>query len=271
MEAPKELSDGDFQRIVERIKRLSGIVIQDHKRTMVQTRIAERMSNLGLSDFGEYLDSLDLLQDSEEEEHFCNALTTNLTSFFREDHHFDHFSKEIDQHIAVGADRLRIWSAGCSTGQEAYSIALLLEKSKVRKQIPDTKILATDIDTDVLQVASSATYPIAMKEQIPRECLTNQVKSQNASLEFGQGITNYVSFKRLNLLQNWPMKGQFDFIFCRNVVIYFSAETKARLISRFANILKPGGILYLGHSETILGDHPMLKNAGKTIYKKAVE
>lgn len=262
------MAEAEFQQIVERIRRLSGIVIQEHKRTMVQARIAEHMNNLGIRTFSDYLAYLDSPNGAIEEQRFCNVLTTNLTSFFREEHHFRHFEDEIERLSRLDKSKLRIWSAGCSSGQEPYSLALLLESQKVSRKIPDIKILATDIDTDVLENAKSAVYKEEGLEKIPEYLQSSHYIHKGNSFKFSDRVRSYVTFRQLNLLERWPMKGHFDFIFCRNVVIYFSADTKARLISRFAEILRPGGILYLGHSETILGDHKLLENVGKTIYKR---
>jgi len=134
--------------------------------------------------------------------------------------------------------------------------------------VQNTKVLATDIDSKVLQVARSATYDREYLSQLPKEMTGPAVRCNTTKFEFVPKIRELISFKRLNLLEPWPMNGPFDFIFCRNVMIYFSAETKADLISDFAKILRPGGILYLGHSETILGEHPMLVGEGNTIYRR---
>ena len=263
-----QMSQSDFARISSRIENQCGIILQDHKRTMVQTRILDRVSALGLNDFGEYLDYLDEFDRDPEQEEFCNALTTNLTSFFRENHHFEHFNKEVEEVQRTGTDRLRIWSAGCSTGEEPYSIAMSLLRMGTNDYVQNTKVLATDIDSKVLQVARSATYDREDLSQFPTEMTGPAVRCDATKLEFVPKIRELISFKRLNLLEPWPMNGPFDFIFCRNVMIYFSAETKAHLISDFAKILRPGGILYLGHSETILGEHPMLVGEGNTIYRR---
>lgn len=235
---------------------------------MVQSRILERITSLGFDTFSAYLDYLDGTTDQVEIEHFCNALTTNLTSFFRENHHFDHFSNEVTEMKNAELKKLRVWSAGCSTGEEAYSIASLLYALNVPKKIEDTKILATDIDTDVLAKARAGIYDISDLAQISKRLLKAGVDRNENDFQFAPKIRHLIAFKRLNLLQSWPMKGTFEFIFCRNVMIYFSAETKALLISRFAEMLRPGGVLYLGHSETILGDHPLFQSEGNTIYRK---
>ncbi len=263
------MSDSDFQRIVLRFQKLSGILIPDHKKAMVRTRIVNRVRALGFDNFPTYLDHLERNEGNSEHQNFCNALTTNLTSFFREMHHFDHFSAEVGEMAKLGSERLRIWSAGCSTGEEPYSIALTLLLNGQRSGISDTKILATDIDTDVLELAKKAQYERDLLDQIEGQNIGKMVDEIDSSkFEFHKNVIDLISFKQLNLLQNWPMKGPFDIIFCRNVLIYFSADIKAELINRFARMLRPGGVLYLGHSETVLGDHPLLINEGLTTYRK---
>ena len=263
-----ELKSDDFFRIVNRLQKLTGIVIKEHKHVMVQTRISERVKQLGFDGFASYLDFLDLPDGESELENFCNALTTNLTSFFREDHHFLHFSDELARLKTSKSNRFRVWSAGCSTGEEAYSIALILLQKKVKNALPDTKILATDIDTTVLKAAKAARYSLSELDRISNFNDRKIATVDGPEFTFTKEVRELVAFKGLNLQHEWPMKGSFDAIFCRNVLIYFSAETKAKLISRFAQALKPNGILYLGHSERILTDHKQLKAEGKTTYRK---
>lgn len=263
-----QMSSSDFDRITQRLYRMSGIVIQDHKRTMVQARIIGRIRQLELDSFAEYLDFLETPQGEQELTNFCNALTTNLTSFFREFHHFEHFSKELERYRNSNDHSLRIWSAGCSSGEEPYSIALSIVNKQLTDVFSDIKILATDIDTNVLNKAKMATYEVTAMDEVFKLNAKNSVKVNGSQFEVLPNARNLVSFKSLNLLRKWPMTGKFDVIFCRNVLIYFSAETKAQLIMRFAQMLKPEGVLYLGHSENILGVHPMLINEGKTIYRR---
>ena len=226
------------------------------------------MEAMGFNSVTGYLDFLQSPNGRTEDQLFCNALTTNLTSFFRESHQLDHLESMVKELSKSGCQRLRLWSAGCSTGQEPYSLALVLRHSGVTKQIQDTKILATDIDTSVLDNAKSGVYRLPFLEQIPDIYREGAVKKTDNSFEFNSAVRDLIHFRQLNLLDQWPMNGKFEFIFCRNVVIYFSAETKNEMISRFAEMLQPGGVLYLGHSETILGEHPLLENAGASIYRK---
>jgi len=262
----------DFQRIASRIREMTGIVLQEHKRVMVQTRVMDRIRSQGFKSFENYLDFLDQPQGQPELEYFCNALTTNLTSFFREIHHFEHFSQEINRLVNEEVDKLRFWSAGCSTGEEAYSMALLVSQMNFNELVPNTKILATDIDTNVLSAAKSSLFndsSIKDIKNIDKRFIKR--REEGGLFSFTSDVKDIISFKRLNLLNTWPMNGKFDVIFCRNVLIYFSAQTKTNLISRFVNKLNPNGVLYLGHSETILDEHPQLVNEGNTIYRKSID
>ncbi len=226
------------------------------------------MNELGINRFDEYIKIIENPEHAEEQQLFCNSLTTNLTSFFREHHHFDQFESELRCLLERNPIRLRIWSAGCSTGQEAYSIALLLSQLQTQSFVPDAKILATDIDTRVLDTARKGRYELDDTTDAVSNSYSDFLEIGKSHLEIDQSVKDLISFKQLNLLGDWPMKGPFDFIFCRNVIIYFSEKSKSELIERFAKILRPGGILFLGHSETILGQHPNLQIFEKTSYRR---
>lgn len=268
----QSLSDSSFERIAARIGEMAGIVLEPRKKQMIFSRLNRRVRALDLSGFEAYIDFLDSADGASEQQDFVNALTTNLTSFFRESHHYDHLRKEIiAPTLAAGRTRLRIWSAGCSTGEEPYSTALCLAEAV--KPIPDDfKILATDIDTKVLEHCRAATYDAGRNQEIAQR-FRNFLSIDKAADQFTLSIEirRCVSFKQLNLMQNWPMSGPFDVIFCRNVLIYFSRETKASLLDRFVQKLVPGGFLYLGHSEPILQEHPHLISKGQTMYQRRVE
>ncbi len=262
------LSDQDFQRVVDRVFATSGIVLQAHKRQMVISRLSRRLHARGFSSFSDYLDHLDAGTDSAELEAFSNALTTNLTSFFREAHHFEHFTEHVVVPVlAAGESRLRVWSAGCSTGEEPYSIALAL--FRLGKRLPgDFRILATDIDTNVLARGKAGLYESSRTTTVPADAKRWLRPAQAGMVEVAADVRRMISFLPLNLLHDWPVKGPFNAIFCRNVLIYFDAQTKARIIDRFAELLPSGGFLYLGHSESILGEHKKLAGLGRTIYRR---
>lgn len=269
--APGEItmSDTEFQRVAQRVSDMAGIVLEPHKRQMIVSRLSRRLRARSLDDIGTYLDYLDKGADRQELQEFLNTLTTNLTSFFREAHHFRHLERHVFGVLREKkASKMRIWSAGCSSGEEPYSIALTALETF--GGIPsDFKILATDLDTNMLDRGRAGTYPIERVADTDKR-FSRHFRQQpgGETVKLPAATMNAISFRQLNLLESWPMHGPFDAIFCRNVMIYFNAETKARLIDRFAEILVPGGFLYLGHSESILGEHPRLTNCGETTYQR---
>lgn len=262
------MTDDQFRRIAERVFATCGIVLKDHKRQMIYTRLARRLRALGLDDFGAYLDLLEGRDGAQELQEFTNAVTTNLTSFFREAHHFDHLRSTLLEPAAAapGRARVRIWSAGCSTGEEPYSIALSALASKAAERC-DLRILATDLDTKVLSKAEAGVYPADRAADVPADVRAG-LSRRGDQVEASRAARDLIAFRRLNLLHDWPFSGPFDVIFCRNVLIYFDAATKASLVDRFAKVLAPNGVLYLGHSESLLGEHALLTSEGRTIYRR---
>lgn len=262
------LSPEVFSRIARRVKANTGIVLKDHKSVMVQARIARRLRELGFSDFKSYVDYLESPTGHAEITHFCNAITTNLTSFFRENHHFEHFERELQSKKIDPDQNFRIWSAGCSTGEEPYCISMVL--TTCPKISATTKILATDLDTDVLAKGRAGRYSVEKVDGIPDRFRNSITLGPGPNeFEFSNDLKNKITFNRLNLLEKWPFKNKFDIIFCRNVLIYFDTETKMHLVKKFANALRPSGVLYLGHSETILEEHPLLNSEGRTTYRRS--
>ena len=272
--AAKELvfSKADFCSIRDKVYELSGIRLGDQKFDLVYSRLARRLRALGLHDFNAYLKHLDGPEGAAELERMLNALTTNLTSFFREAHHFDHLRKTaLGSCLARrrGQDRrLRLWSSACSTGEEPYSIAMTILESGIDVSRMDLRILATDLNTDVLEQASLGQYSAQVMAKCPEAYRRYFKPNPDGGGQIKASIRDLISFRQLNLLGRWPMKGPFDIVFCRNVLIYFDTETKHRLVNRFVDILKPEGWLYLGHSESASGDHPQLELIGQTIYRK---
>ena len=269
-----ELNDEDFARIRRLLKERSGIDVGAGKRMLVYGRLTRRLRALKLENFGDYLKLVDD-PHSDESRSFLNALTTNVTELFREEHHFELLRERvIPEMVDAGARRLRIWSAGCSLSDEPYSIGLTLAL------LPelcdwDIKILATDIDSEVLSQASAGTYQVERIEK-----LSPQLKAffgrgigKNAGLaRVGPRVRNMITFKQLNLHDDWPMHGPFDVIFCRNVIIYFDQPTRERLVRRYAELLRPGGYLCLGHSESpTAGKVASLKSCGRTAFVKSGE
>lgn len=266
------LTDQEFETISNKVYEACGIVLGSHKREMVYSRLARRIRALNLTSFAQYIVYLDE-HKREEFSHFINAITTNLTSFFREPYHFDFLNETLVPQILErnkSSRRVRIWSAGCSTGEEPYSIAMTLADKFPTSW--DVKILATDLDSNVLAKANLGEYPQSSVTGIDtalkkRFFLANK---QTGMFKVKSELRQKIYFKRLNLLQDWPMKGEFDVIFCRNVVIYFDQPTKELLFKRYAAQLCSQGHLFLGHSESMNKSQKEFVALGKTMYRKAL-
>jgi chemotaxis protein methyltransferase CheR len=267
-------SKGDFEFLAALAYQHAGISLSDSKRNLVYGRLSRRLRALGLTSFADYREYID--GDKTEIERFINSISTNHTKFFREAHHFTHFRSSVAELFAQqdqkkAMRRLRVWSAGCSTGEEPYTIALVLRREIADMARHDVKILATDIDTDVLTKASRGEYAAEALENIPDPFCRffKPTEAENAAtIKVAPEVRSLITFRPLNLMESWPVKGPFDAIFCRNVMIYFDAPTKARLIDRFSKLIKPGGWLYIGHSESLIGSHPGLHLMGRTIYRR---
>lgn len=272
-EFPFEQTHFDF--IARLIRQLAGIALARHKTEMVYARLSRRLRELGLADFDAYCGLLDSPEGAGEVGFLVNALTTNLTSFFRERHHFDHLARTalpeaITRRMDGGPARLRLWSAGCSSGQEPYTIAMVVATTVPDLRHWDARILATDIDTHMVETARRGTYPSDTAADIPaalRERFTRRERG-GASIHMGEEIRRLVAFKPLNLLEPWPMKGPFDAIFCRNVLIYFDRVGRTQVIEGFARMLRPDGHLYLGHSESLYGLSALFRPTGPTTYRR---
>ena len=268
-------SDNDFHALARFAYEHAGIALSDSKRNLVYSRLSRRLRLLGLTSFRQYRDYLSA--NTAELEGFLNAISTNLTKFFREAHHFDHFRSHVAAPFAQKAGRmacrrLRVWSAGCSTGEEPYTIAVVLKHEIDDVHRHDVRILATDIDTDVLGKAARGLYPASSLNEVPKSYWEFfepvDAGGQAKNVMVSDDVRALVAFRRLNLMDAWPFGGSFDAIFCRNVMIYFDAATKAALVERLTQKLVPGGWLYIGHSESLLGAHPGLQLAGRTTYRR---
>ncbi|MCC5969484.1 MAG: protein-glutamate O-methyltransferase [Pararhodobacter sp.] len=256
MNGTPELSIGDreFAALAKLVHGESGIVLADAKKGLVVSRLARRLRDLGLRSFGEYCHLLQAEDGADERSKLISALTTNVTKFYREDHHFRSLEEQIFPALiarARGGDRIRIWSAGCSTGEEPYSIAMeLLELCSDAAKL-DIRILATDIDPQVLAVASTGQYTETASAGIPESRRARYTSLRNGRYEMSSALRELITFAPLNLVGQWPIRGPFDVIFCRNVVIYFDAATQERLWQRFAGLIPVGGHLFIGHSERL--------------------
>jgi len=262
------LSDSEFERVRRRLYEQAGISLSESKRTLVVARLSRMVRTRNLGSFGALLDRLEGQSDPVEEQEFVNALTTNLTRFWREEHHFTHLVSYVGELMKMRPDkRLRIWSAGCSTGQEPYTIALCLLAAYPDLRRWDFKILATDIDTAVLAKAAAATYPVSETAGLSAERRALFEDVEGGRVRVPAAAARLISFKPLNLMAPWPMSGPFDAIFCRNVTIYFDRGTQHDVFSRLAAILRPSGFLYIGHSEHVDAGTTGLKLVGKTVYQ----
>lgn len=257
----------DFARIRALIYRQAGIALSESKQEMVYSRLARRLRAKGLSSFEEYLDGLENGRDNGEWEAFTNALTTNLTSFFREAHHFPILA----DHLRNMQAPLSIWCSASSTGEEPYSIAMTACEA-FGTLTPPVSIVATDIDTKVLETAENGVYPIERIDKMAQERTKRffqRGKGERSGLvRVRPELRQLITFKPLNLLAgSWPVSGPFDVIFCRNVMIYFDKPTQSRILERFVPLLKPEGLLFAGHSENFMYASDAFRLRGKTVYE----
>ena len=250
----------------------SGILVPDDKFDMFYSRLSKRVRMHGLENFKQYCQYLKNNPEQEFTE-FINAVTTNLTSFFREKHHFEYLKNTVIPEVLKRnstSKKIRVWSAGCSTGEEPYSLAMTLLEN-----IPsgwEIKILATDLDTNVLQTAAKGVYTSDRTSDLPADTLKRWFKrgtGKNANkVKMSKDLQAIIHFKQLNLMKQWPIKHYFDFIFCRNVLIYFDRETKEHLAQRYGGLLTTGSYLFIGHSESLHQLDTGFDLIGNTIYKK---
>ncbi|MCP4449240.1 MAG: protein-glutamate O-methyltransferase CheR [Myxococcales bacterium] len=259
-----------FRHLSELVTREIGIQLPDHKERLVYGRLVRRLRELQLSDFEDYIKILEDPSSGEMGE-FVNAVTTNVTSFFREPHQWKALRETLLPEIVANKSekRLRIWSAGCSTGQEPYSIMMCL--GEFFDQSWDIRLLATDLDTKVIATAESAVYREEAVENFTqtekRRWLLRGTGEQSGMVLVRPELRENITFRQLNLLKPWPFDGPFDIIFCRNVMIYFDKELMFNLVARFEQRLRPGGLLLIGHSESLLGGDFHLGAVAKNTYQ----
>jgi len=265
----------DFNFLRKVVTESTGIVVVDEKQDMFYSRLARRVRSLGLSSFRQYCDFIKNDRTGAETASLVNAITTNLTSFFREDYHFQYLADKVLPELlktSVRDRRLRIWSAGCSTGEEPYSIAVTVGESGLSVKGWDIRILATDVNSDVLAQAAEGVYSMERVAGIAPQRLQRwflkgkgeQLGNMRAKPEIGK----LIDFGELNLISKWSLPESMDIIFCRNVVIYFDQQSKKRLIDRMADSLNDGGYLFLGHSESLFRVSDRFELIGNTIYRK---
>jgi chemotaxis protein methyltransferase CheR len=263
-----EFNSRDFERVRGMIYKRAGIALADSKQEMVYSRLARRLRATGISSFVKYLDDLEAGRLGNEWESFTNALTTNLTSFFREAHHFPLLAEHVKKHRG---EQLNIWCSASSTGEEPYSIAMTVCEA-FNSLTPPVHIIATDIDTNVLATAANGVYPIDRIDKLTAEQQRKfflKGKGDKAGMVRARPeLRQLITYRQLNLLdEKWDIRGPFDVIFCRNVMIYFDKATQRKILARFVPLMKPDALLFAGHSENFLYVSDALKLRGKTVYE----
>lgn len=268
-------SDRDFKMIADQANIRYGLSLQPSKKALVYSRLAKRLRELQLKNFDEYCSLLQRAEGAAEQEHFLSALTTNVTHFFREMHHFEFLKNVLAPKLIAkckAGQSVRIWSSACSSGQEAYSIAASLIAASPEVKSLDIKVLATDIDPKVVFTARQGSFPEDQLKAIPtqwRNTLLSKHTSSKGQFSISEDIRKIISFGELNLIDQWPMRRKFDVIFCRNAAIYFDKETQSRLWQRFADSIADGGHLMIGHSERLSGPaNALFESVGITTYQR---
>jgi chemotaxis protein methyltransferase CheR len=272
------LSDKLFQQFSELVYKECGINLHDGKRELLQARLNKRLRATGIGCYREYYDFIQNPNNGSEVVHFLDSISTNLTYFFREPKHFQYLEQIslpalIREKNQQSSKRIRIWSAGCSTGEEPYSLAMVVSSHLSDLQRWDFRILATDISTRVLAVAVSGVYSEEKMTHVPKNMQQSYFTRRKGPggeifYEVGPQLKKIITFRRLNLQENYPFNGPFDYIFCRNVMIYFDKETQQQLIQKMSRYLGPGGCLMVGHSESLTGLSHGLSYVQPSVYRK---
>jgi chemotaxis protein methyltransferase CheR len=268
-------TDADFESLRRLAREQAGINLTDAKRELVYGRVSRRLRELGIASFADYRALLAGPQAASELGEFVNAVTTNLTAFFRENHHFQYFREQLLLQRAAdpqASRRLRIWCAAASTGEEPYSIAISVAEAIPDWQKWDIRILATDLDTNVLRHAEAGIYTEERVREMPRALVakyfTRTGDGDAVRVKVKPELAQMITFRQLNLIQPLPMKGPLDAIFCRNVIIYFDKDTQRDLFARMAPLQRPGDMLFLGHSETLFKVSDAWTLVGKTVFRR---
>ena len=271
------LSENDFRKISNMVYDHCGINLHAGKKELVRARLAKRLRLGSFKTFPEYMNHVLKDKTGKEFSLLIDSLSTNLTSFFREIQHFEFLQSRflpalLDQKRQKSNFRLRAWSAGCSSGEEPYSIAIALLEATQGKGRWNIKVLATDISASILELAKTGVYDIERVEPVPslqkQKYLVPHRRNGYKVFEVSKRLRDTVIFSYLNLMNDWPIKGPLDFIFCRNVMIYFDKATQSCLVNRFWDLLDSGGILFTGHSESLTGIEHKFKYVQPTIYMK---
>jgi chemotaxis protein methyltransferase CheR len=271
--AAPELDASEFQAVRELLYKLAGISLPEGKEGLVRSRLASRLRTLALPNITAYLEYVEKDRSGAERTHFIDVLTTNKTSFFREAEHFRFLESKVLPQLAARTGPIRIWSAGCSSGEEPYTLAMQLRETLPADRLRETKILATDISTRILAKAKAAVYAADSVGDLPvgwaqRHFVRTDADTSGPRLKVVDATRALVTTARLNLMAQWPMKGPFDVILCRNVMIYFDRPTQERLVRRYAELLAPGGYLLVGHSESLTSLDHGLRYTQPAVYQK---
>jgi chemotaxis protein methyltransferase CheR len=266
------LTTAQFDVIRSLLHRISGIELRAGKEALVQARLVRSIQTLDLADFDAYLEHVQADRSGRALSDMVDALTTNETSFFREARHFDLLATRVLPPLLADRRRIRIWSAGCSTGEEAYTLAMNARQVLGGRSTPQARILATDLSALALKRARTATYSEAVVARVPAAYRASAFRLASTTPPHAYRVTDelrsMVHFARLNLIDRWPMSRPMDVIFCRNVMIYFDEATQQRLIARFADLLAPGGHLFVGHSEGLSSTTHGLRYVQPAVYAK---
>jgi len=267
-----EFTPHDFERVRKMLYDRVGISLSPIKQDMVYSRLARRLRATGITSFAQYLGRLER-GDDEEMEAFTNALTTNLTAFFREEHHFPALAEHVRHYM--GKHPINLWCSASSTGEEPYSMAMAMV-DLFGSYTPPVKILATDIDTNVLKKAEAGVYPTERVEKLSNDLVKRfflkGTGKQEGYVRVRQELRDMIMFRQVNLLEeSWPMRGPFEAIFCRNVMIYFDKPTQRKILQKFVPLLRTDGLLFAGHSESFYHTADIFKSRGKTIYELTPE
>lgn len=265
-----DFTNKDFNRLCALVFQYTGITLGEEKKQLTYSRYAKRLRALGLKQFSEYIDRVEA-GDEEEIPRFVSAITTNFTSFFREPHHFD-ILEGLARDQLEKTGKLRIWSSACSSGEEPYSIAIRLLDAIPGLENKDVKILASDLDSDILRRAKAGVYSEDRIEGLSSSACSRWFKrgsgANEGQVKIHPRVQSLIHFRQLNLLKDWPFSATFDIIFCRNVVIYFNKEVQATLFAKFSDHQHVGGHLIIGHSENLSGVSNDYKLIGKTVYER---
>jgi chemotaxis protein methyltransferase CheR len=268
-----ELGADQFTIISQMVYRICGITLQPGKENLVKARLIKRLYVLGLDNFEDYLAYIEGDSSGKELTIMIDVLTTNKTSFFREPQHFTYLQQQIASGNRQTRNHVRFWSAGCSSGEEPYSLAIVLREAIPDIDRQDIRILATDISTRILATARQAVYEQDMLSDVPEHLLQKYFRlirqAPSPAYQVTDKVRTMVQFARLNLMQDWPMRGPFEAIFCRNVMIYFDKPTQEWLVQRFWKLLQPGGHLFIGHSESLSAITHNFGYVQPALYRKA--